>query len=179
MRGRAGNGAPGPTASAPTAPPTVAARDSAPSTVPAVSPVATPNASGPKPAAPNTVAGAVAARGDTAISSARAAPEASSSSGPRASLDYVQSLIVGAREDTSRAKVLARAVLDSARAIVPRLESRTDVVEMGVYTVAAYLLLEQKSDACLMLGSIGAEAVQIAKFAAQVRLWNERLDCKD
>jgi hypothetical protein len=88
-------------------------------------------------------------------------------------------LIVGAREDTSRAKVLARAVLDSARAIVPRLESRPDVVEMGVYTVAAYLLLDQKSDACLMLGSIGAEAAQMAKFAAQVRLWNERLDCKD
>jgi eukaryotic-like serine/threonine-protein kinase len=181
LRGRAGNGAPAPTASAPTAPPTVAARDSAPSTVPAVSPVATPNASGPKPAAPNTVAvaGALPARGDTAISSVKAGPEASSSSGPRASLDYVQSLIVGAREDTSRAKVLARAVLDSARAIVPRLESRPDVVEMGVYTVAAYLLLEQKSDACLMLGSIGAEAAQMAKFAAQVRLWNERLDCKD
>jgi hypothetical protein len=35
---------------------------------------------------------------------------------------------------------------------------------MGVYTVAAYLLLEQKSDACLMLGSIGAEAAQMDKF---------------
>jgi hypothetical protein len=75
--------------------------------------------------------------------------------------------------------VLARTVLDSARAMVPRLESREDVVEMGVYTVAAYLLLEQKSDACLMLGSIGTEAMQMEKFAAQVRLWNERLGCKE
>jgi hypothetical protein len=30
-----------------------------------------------------------------------------------------------------------------------------------------------------MLGSIGAEAAQMDKFAAQVRLWNERLDCKE
>jgi len=181
LRGRAGNAAPGPTVSAPV-PPAAAARDSVPSPTPAApSPGALPNASGPTPASPNTLAvvRAPAALGDTADSSAKSLPEASASSGNRASLDYVQSLIVGAREDTSRAKVLARAVLDSARAIVPRLEARNDVVEMGVYTVAAYLLLEQKSDACLMLGSIGTEAAQMAKFAAQVRLWNERLDCKD
>jgi len=181
LRGRAGNAAPGPTVSAPV-PPAAAARDSVPSPTPAApSPGALPNASGPTPASPNTLAvvRAPAALGDTVDSSAKSLPEASASSGNRASLDYVQSLIVGAREDTSRAKVLARAVLDSARAIVPRLEARNDVVEMGVYTVAAYLLLEQKSDACLMLGSIGTEAAQMAKFAAQVRLWNERLDCKD
>jgi len=122
---------------------------------------------------------APAVGGDTADSSSKSASEAPASSDARASLDYVQSLIVVAREDTSRAKLIARTVLDSARAIVPRLESRTDVVEMGVYTVAAYLLLGQKSDACLMLGSIGAEAAQVAKFAAQIRLWNERLECKD
>jgi eukaryotic-like serine/threonine-protein kinase len=180
LRGRTGSAAP-PTVSAPVSPPAVTARDSGPSTAPAVTPLASPNASSPKPASPNSLAVVrpQPSPGDTADSSAKAAPEALSSSGPRASLDYVQSLIVGAREDTSRAKVLARAVLDSARAIVPRLESRTDVVEMGVYTVAAYLLLQQKSDACLMLGSIGAEAEQMAKFAGQVRLWNERLDCKD
>ena len=127
-----------------------------------------------------TVVRAPAVGGDTADSSAKAAAtEAPPSSSARASLDYVESLIVGARQDTSRAKVLARTALDSARAIVPRLEARNDVVEMGVYTVAAYLLLEQKSDACLMLGSIGTEALQMSKFAAQVRLWNERLDCKD
>jgi len=181
LRGWAGNAAPGPTVSAPV-PPAAAARDSVPSPTPAAPPPgAAPNASGPTPASPNTLAvvRAPAALGDTADSSAKSVPEASASTGARASLDYVQSLIVGAREDTSRAKVLARAVLDSARAIVPRLEARDDVVEMGVYTVAAYLLLEQKSDACLMLGSIGTEAAQMAKFAAQVRLWNQRLDCKE
>jgi len=114
-----------------------------------------------------------------ADSSPKPTKPAAAPSGSRASLDYVQSLIVGARQDTSRSRVLARTVLDSARAMVPRLESREDVVEMGVYTVAAYLLLGQKSDACLMLGSIGAEAAQVEKFAAQVRLWNERLDCKE
>jgi hypothetical protein len=62
---------------------------------------------------------------------------------------------------------------------VPRLDSRDDIVEMGVYTVAAYLLLGQKSDACLTLGSIGTEAAQMPKFTAQVSLWNERLDCKE
>ena len=107
------------------------------------------------------------------------APAAASASGPRAALDHVESLIARARTDTARAEVFARAVLDSARAIVPRLEARDDVVELGVYTVAAYLLLGQKSDACLVLESIGSEAVQMPKFVEQVRLWNERLDCKD
>ena len=50
---------------------------------------------------------------------------------------------------------------------------------MGVYTVAAYLLLNQKSEACLVLKSIGGEALAIPKFTEQVRLWNDRLDCKD
>jgi hypothetical protein len=122
---------------------------------------------------------APAAGGDAADSSARAAKVPPPPTSTRASLDYVESLIVGARDDPSRSKVLARTVLDSARAIVPRLDARNDIVEMGVYTVAAYLLLEQKSDACLMLGSIGAEAAQMDKFSAQVRLWNERLDCKE
>jgi hypothetical protein len=140
-----------------------------------------PNASALKPAAPNTAAvvRAPAVGGDTADSSGKPAKSVAAPSGPRASLDYVASLIVGARQDTSRSRVFARTVLDSARAMVPRLESREDVVEMGVYTVAAYLLLEQKSDACLMLGSIGTEAMQMEKFAAQVRLWNERLGCKE
>ena len=70
-------------------------------------------------------------------------------------------------------------MLDSARTLVPRLESREEIVEMGVYTVAAYLLLEQKSDACLILESIGAEAAEMPKFTAQIRLWNDRLDCKE
>ena len=130
---------------------------------------------------PNTVAvvRAPAVGGDTADSSAKSATASPAPSDARASLDLVETMIVRARQDTSRSRVLARAVLDSARAIVPRLESRNDVVEMGVYTVAAYLLLEQKQDACLMLGSIGTEAAQMAKFAAQVRLWDERLDCKE
>jgi len=179
LRGRAGNSATGPTVSAPA--PVAAIRDSGPSPARSAPTPASPNASGPKPASPNTLAvvRAPAVGGDTADSSSKSASEAPASSDARASLDYVQSLIVVAREDTSRAKVIARTVLDSARAIVPRLESRTDVVEMGVYTVAAYLLLGQKSDACLMLGSIGAEAAQVAKFAAQIRLWNERLECKN
>ena len=179
LRGRAGNSATGPTVSAPA--PVAAIRDSVPSPARSAPTPASPNASGPKPASPNTLAvvRAPAVGGDTADSSSKSASEAPASSDARASLDYVQSLIVVAREDTSRAKVIARTVLDSARAIVPRLESRTDVVEMGVYTVAAYLLLGQKSDACLMLGSIGAEAAQVAKFAAQIRLWNERLECKN
>jgi serine/threonine-protein kinase len=182
LRGRAGGEAPSPTVSAPTAPPATPLRDSVQGPAPSASPVAaSPNASARRQASPNTLAvvRAPAAGGDTADSSAKAAKKAPASGGARASLDYVESLIVGARQDTSRSKVLARTVLDSARAIVPRLESRDDVVAMGVYTVAAYLLLEQKSDACLMLGSIGAEAAQLAKFAAQVRLWNERLDCKE
>jgi len=181
LRGPTGNAASGPAVSAPAAPPAGTARDSVPRTAPAV-PQTLPNASGPKPAVPNTLAVVRprAVGGDTADSASKsAAATAEAASGTRASLDHVASMIVGARADTSRAKVIARAVLDSARAIVPRLESRDDIVEMGVYTVAAYLLLEQKSDACLMLGSIGTEAVQMAKFAAQVRLWNERLECKD
>jgi len=180
LRGRGGNSATGPTVSAP-AGPVAAIRDSVPSPARSAPTPASPNASGPKPASPNTLAvvRAPAVGGDTADSSSKSASEAPASSDARTSLDYVQSLIVVAREDTSRAKVIARTVLDSARAIVPRLESRTDVVEMGVYTVAAYLLLGQKSDACLMLGSIGAEAAQVAKFAAQIRLWNERLECKN
>ena len=179
LRGRAGNSATGPTVSAPG--PVAAIRDSVPSPARSAPTPASPNASGPKPASPNTLAvvRAPAVGGDTADSSSKSVSEAPASSNARTSLDYVQSLIVVAREDTSRAKVIARTVLDSARAIVPRLESRTDVVEMGVYTVAAYLLLGQKSDACLMLGSIGAEAAQVAKFAAQIRLWNERLECKN
>ena len=179
LRGRAGNSATDPTVSAPA--PVAAIRDSVPSPARSAPTPASPNASGPKPASPNTLAvvRAPAVGGDTADSSSKSASEAPASSNARTSLDYVQSLIVVAREDTSRAKVIARTVLDSARAIVPRLESRTDVVEMGVYTVAAYLLLGQKSDACLMLGSIGAEAAQVAKFAAQIRLWNERLECKN
>ena len=99
--------------------------------------------------------------------------------GTRASVDYVESLIVRARTDTARATTYARAVLDSARAVVPRLEDRDEIVAMGVYTVAAYLLLNQKSEACLVLKSIGGEALAIPKFTEQVRLWNDRLDCKD
>jgi hypothetical protein len=75
--------------------------------------------------------------------------------------------------------MIARAVLDSARAMVPRLEERADVVELGVYTVAAYLVLGRKTEACQMLGSIGAEAEQVLKFTDQIRLWNERLDCQE
>jgi hypothetical protein len=70
-------------------------------------------------------------------------------------------------------------VLDSARVIVPRLDERDDIVELGVYTAAAYVLLGQKTDACLILESIGDEAAQMPKFTAQIRLWNDRLDCKD
>jgi len=182
LRGRSEDPAPRQPVSTTTAPSSTLTRDSAPSAAPPAPPLAAlPNAKGLTPASPNTLAvvRAPAIGGDTADSSAKAANDAPAPSGARASLDYVESLIVGAREDTSRSKVLARTVLDSARAIVPRLESRNDVVEMGVYTVAAYLLLGQKSDACLMLGSIGTEAAQMAKFATQVRLWNERLDCKD
>jgi len=181
LRGRADGTATAPTVIAPPAPPPTAVRDSVPGGArPAPPLAAVPNANSPKPALPDTTAvvrAPAAADGDTADSSAKAATPAPT--GTRASLNYVESLIVGAREDPSRSKVLARTVLDSARAIVPRLDARTDIVEMGVYTVAAYLLLEQKSDACLMLGSIGAEAAQMDKFAAQVRLWNERLDCKE
>jgi len=183
LRDRAGGTANSPTVTAPATRPPTAVRDSVPSGARTAPPLAAvPNATSPRPALPNTTAvvrAPAAAGGDTADSSAKAAKPAPAPTGPRASLDYVESLIVGAREDPSRSKVLARTVLDSARAIVPRLDARTDIVEMGVYTVAAYLLLDQKSDACLMLGSIGTEAVQMDKFAAQVRLWNERLDCKD
>ena len=182
LRGRTENPAPIRDASTPTAPAATPTRDSVRSLLPsAPSLAASPNAGRGKAESQDTTAvvRAPAVGGDTADSSAKAPTEPTPSSSARASLDYVESLIVGARQDTSRAKVLARTVLDSARAIVPRLESRTDIVEMGVYTVAAYLLLEQKSDACLMLGSIGSEALQMSKFAAQIRLWNERLDCKD
>lgn len=90
----------------------------------------------------------------------------------------MESMIVRATRDTVAGKTIARAVLDSARAMVPRFEERADVVELGVYTVAAYLILGRKTEACQMLGSIGAEAEQVPKFADQVKLWNERLDCQ-
>ena len=182
LRNRTETPVPPATVTAPTAPPSTAERDSVkPSSPSSASLAASPNANALRPAPPNTVAvvRAPAVGGDTADSSAKSATASPAPSDARASLDLVETMIVRARQDTSRSRVLARAVLDSARAIVPRLESRNDVVEMGVYTVAAYLLLEQKQDACLMLGSIGTEAAQMAKFAAQVRLWDERLDCKE
>ena len=182
LRNRTETPVPSATVTAPTAPPSTAERDSVkPSSPSSASLAASPNANALRPAPPNTVAvvRAPAVGGDTADSSAKSATASPAPSDARASLDLVETMIVRARQDTSRSRVLARAVLDSARAIVPRLESRNDVVEMGVYTVAAYLLLEQKQDACLMLGSIGTEAAQMAKFAAQVRLWDERLDCKE
>ncbi|HEX5074589.1 MAG TPA: protein kinase [Gemmatimonadaceae bacterium] len=182
LRNRTETPVPPATVTAPTAPPSTAERDSVAASSPSsASLAASPNANALRPAPPNTVAvvRAPAVGGDTADSSAKSATASPAPSDARASLDLVETMIVRARQDTSRSRVLARAVLDSARAIVPRLESRNDVVEMGVYTVAAYLLLEQKQDACLMLGSIGTEAAQMAKFAAQVRLWDERLDCKE
>jgi eukaryotic-like serine/threonine-protein kinase len=100
------------------------------------------------------------------------------SGGVRASLDHLESLIVRARADTVRGRTFASAVLDSARAMVPRLEARGDIVELGVYSAAAYVLLGQTEDACLVLKSIGAEAELMPKFTAQIQLWNERLDCK-
>ncbi len=106
-------------------------------------------------------------------------PPRGPSGGVRESLDHVESLIVRARDDTVRGKTLARAVLDSARAMVPRLEARDDIVELGVYTTAAYVLLGQRTDACLVLESIRSEAEVIPKFTAQIRLWNDRLDCKN
>jgi len=168
-----------PSSSAPLA---AASRDSVASPPPALpAPLASPSGSGPKTSTPDASAArrGSASGSDAADSSGSGAAGAAGSSGARGSLNYVASLIVRAREDTARGKDLARAVLDSARAIVPRLESRDDIVAMGVYTVAAYLLLGQKSDACLTLGSIGTEAAQIPKFTAQISLWNERLDCKD
>ncbi|MDF2775662.1 MAG: protein kinase [Geminicoccaceae bacterium] len=97
----------------------------------------------------------------------------------RDSLDHIESLIVRARDDTVRGRTFARAVLDSARTMVPRLEARDDIVELGVYTTAAYVLLGQRTDACLVLESIRSEAEVVPKFTAQIRLWNDRLDCKD
>jgi hypothetical protein len=87
-------------------------------------------------------------------------------------------MIVRATRDTVAGKAIARSVLDSARVMVPRFEERSDVVELGVYTVAAYLILGRKTEACQMLGSIGAEAEQVAKFTDQIKLWDERLDCR-
>jgi serine/threonine protein kinase len=183
LRGRSGHAEPNlevrtPSSSVPLA---AAGRDSVASPAPArPAPLASPTAGGPKTSTPDASAArrASPSASDTTDSSGSGAG-AAASSGARASLNYVESLIVRAREDTARGKALARAVLDSARTIVPRLESRDDIVAMGVYTVAAYLLLGQKSDACLTLGSIGTEAAQIPKFTAQISLWNERLDCKD
>jgi serine/threonine-protein kinase len=133
----------------------------------------------PLPAAPGasvvTTPGADTTVRSNAGSGAKASP---TSNAARTSLDHVESLIARARSDTTRAAAFARDVLDSARAIVPRLEAREDIVELGVYTAAAYLLLGRKADACLVLESIGAEAVEIKKFAAQVQLWNDRLDCR-
>jgi len=133
----------------------------------------------PMPANPGSSV-ATAPRTDTTTppnigSAARPSPTASPA---RASLDHVESLIARARSDTTRAAAFAREVLDSARAIVPRLEAREDIVEIGVYTVAAYLLLGRKGDACLVLESIGAEAAEMKKFATQVQLWNDRLECR-
>ena len=134
------------------------------------------NPSAPVPA--GTSPTAAQTRGDTTPSNvgstARPSP---SGSAVRTSLDHVESLIARARSDTTRSAAIARDVLDSARTIVPRLEAREDIVELGVYTVAAYLLLGRKADACLVLESIGSEAGEMKKFAAQVQLWNDRLDC--
>ena len=72
----------------------------------------------------------------------------------------------------------ARCSIPPAR-MVPRLEARNDIVELGVYSAAAYVLLGQTDDACLILESIGTEAEMMPKFTAQIQLWNERLDCKE
>ena len=182
LRSRNGDGSatPTPAVSMPTTVPTattdsVAIAGTAPP--PAASP-ASPNSPAPNslpPTAPSTERAPSAA--DTTTRSASGTPAASG--GIRASLDHVESLIARARTDTVRGKEFARAVLDSARTLLPRLESREETVEMGVYTVAAYLLLDQKSEACLILESIGAEAAEMPKFTAQIRLWNDRLECKE
>ena len=131
------------------------------------------------PAAPRGVPAPTPSGGGAPSSTvAPAPPPATQTSGPRASLDQIESMIVRATRDTVTGKTIARAVLDSARAMVPRFEERSDIVELGVYTVAAYLILGRKTEACQMLGSIGAEAEQVPKFTDQVRLWNERLDCQ-
>jgi serine/threonine protein kinase len=124
-----------------------------------------------RPRDPNAGTGPAASSGTSST--------ATNASGPRASLDRVESMIVRARADTVRGQTLARAVLDSARVMVPRLEARDHIVELGVYTTAAYVLLGQRTDACLILETIATEAEQIPKFTAQIRLWNDRLDCKD
>ncbi|MFL5391921.1 MAG: protein kinase domain-containing protein [Myxococcales bacterium] len=196
FRGRAGNGdaasQSAPSAGAPSAPSTVAGTDSAPpvdSRSPSTTALASPNSRKPPPTAGSpSMPGGVdkvaspspAARADTTASSnvGSAATPSTSVNSARVSLDHVESLIARARTDTARAAAFARDVLDSARVMVPRLEARQDIVELGVYTVAAYLLLGRKTDACLVLQSIGAEAGEIKKFAAQVQLWNDRLDCR-
>ena len=138
-----------------------------------------PGAPAAPPGAGASAAAAPVPRADTPTPSVGSVPRPLAPVNPaRASLDYVESLIVRARSDTTRSAAFARDVLDSARVIVPRLEARQDIVELGVYTVAAYLLLGRKTDACLMLESIGAEAGEMKKFAAQVQLWNDRLDCR-
>ena len=179
LRGRNGadSATPTPTVSTPTTSPAAATSDSVAiaGTAPQqTAPPTSPNSTGSKSLPPTA---RVPSAADTTTPSAGGTPAASSST--RASLDHVESLIARARIDTARGKELARAVLDSARTLVPRLESREEIVEMGVYTVAAYLLLEQKSDACLILESIGAEAAEMPKFTAQIRLWNDRLDCRE
>ena len=133
------------------------------------------------PAAPSGVPARLPSGNTASMPSSTATPAPpppAQASGPRASLDQMESMIVRATRDTVAGKTIARAVLDSARAMVPRFEERADVVELGVYTVAAYLILGRKTEACQMLGSIGAEAEQVPKFADQVKLWNERLDCQ-
>ena len=182
LRGRAEDPARRQPVGTPTAPSATLTRDSTPSAAPPAPPLAAgPNAKGPAPASPNTLAvvRAPAVGGDTADSTAKAANDAPAPSGARASLDYVQSLIVGAREDTSRSKVLARTVLDSARAMVPRLESRDNVVENGRLHRRGVSAARAKERRLPDAGLDRHRGRAMAKFATQVRLWNERLDCKD
>jgi hypothetical protein len=129
LRGRADGTATAPTVIAPPAPPPTAVRDSVPGGArPAPPLAAVPNANSPKPALPDTTAVVRASRGGCAGTPRIRRRRRQHQRRPERARPsyYVESLIVGAREDPSRSKVLARTVLDSARAIVPRLDARTD-----------------------------------------------------
>ena len=82
-----------------------------------------------------------------------------------------------AASDTVETVRLAKAILDSARWVMPHLVFRHDIVELGVYTMEAYALLDSVKAACNILHDIGPEAERVPKLRKQIGPLRDSLAC--
>jgi serine/threonine-protein kinase len=108
---------------------------------------------------------------------ARPPTDRSPRSDSRRLLDQVNDRVAAAKSRGPAGRAEARAVLDAVPALLSRLDTRRDTVELGMYATAAYLLLGERRDACLMFGAIRDDAADIPHLVPQVRLWNRELSC--